>query len=75
MVRTHCLENNKNWDEATPLILSAAHETEQESHEFSPAELVFSYTVCGQLKLLKEQLLCTALTRQNLLAYISDFRE
>lgn len=57
MLRKHCLESQKDWDDAVPFVLFAAREAVQESLGFSPAELVFGHDVCGPLKLLKEQLL------------------
>lgn len=55
MLRTHCLESNKDWDEGVHLLLFAAREMVQESLGFSPAELVFAHTVRGPLKLLQEK--------------------
>ena len=54
MLRTYCLENNCDWDQGVHLLLFAARESVQESLGFSPFELVFSRTVRGPLKLLKE---------------------
>ena len=42
---------------------------------FSPAELVFGHTVRGPLKLLREQLTGVASPTQNVLDYVSAFRE
>lgn len=55
MLRAHCLEFSKDWDEGVHLLLFAAREVIQESLGFSPAELVFAHTVRGPLKLLKEK--------------------
>lgn len=48
----------------------------QESLGFSPAELVFGHTVCGPLRLLKENFLSdTDAPKENVLDYVSSFRE
>ena len=55
MIRTYCLEFQKDWDEGVHLLLFAAREAVQETLGFSPFELVFGHTVRGPLKLLKEK--------------------
>ncbi|XP_013419899.1 uncharacterized protein LOC106180458 [Lingula anatina] len=55
MIKTHCYQNEKDWDEGVHLVLFAAREAVQESPGFSPFELVFGHTVRGPLKLLKEK--------------------
>lgn len=45
MLRTYCLELNKDWGEGVHLLLFAAQEVVQKSLEFSPAELAFAHTV------------------------------
>ncbi len=57
MLRTYCLEYEKDWDEEVPLLLFAVRNTVQESLGFSPAELVFGHSPRGPLKMLQEQLL------------------
>lgn len=42
-----------------PFVLYAIRDAKQESLGFSPAELVFGHNVCGPLKVLQEQLVCT----------------
>ncbi|KAK0143189.1 Retrovirus-related Pol polyprotein from transposon 412 [Merluccius polli] len=54
ILKTFCLEFERDWDEGVPLALFAVREVVQESLGFSPAELVFGHTVRGPLKLLKE---------------------
>ena len=71
MLRTYCVEQEKEWDEGVHLVLFAAREAVQESLGFSPFELVFGRSVCGPLKLLKEQWLQEE-TTTNLLDYVSD---
>ena len=53
--------------------MSANREVVEESLGFSPSELVFSHTVPGPLKLLKDKWLGEE-TEQNLLDYVSNFR-
>jgi len=74
MIRTYCLEYEKDWDEGVHLLLFAAREAVQESLGFSPFELVFGRTVRGPLKLLKEKWLNDN-TDMNLLDYVSKFKE
>lgn len=48
----------------------------QESTGFSPAELVFGHNVHGPLRMLREKYLSeTASSNQNVLDYVSSFRE
>ena len=54
MIRSYCFDTEKDWDEGIHLLLFAVRESVQESLGFSPFELVFGHTVCGPLKLLKE---------------------
>lgn len=73
MLRSYCLESDKDWDEGVCLLLFAAHKAIQESLGFSPAELVFAHTVRGPLKLLQEEWMGDS-TPENLLDYVCDFR-
>lgn len=73
MLRTYCLEFQKEWDEGVHLQLFAIREVVQESLGFSPAELVFGHAVRGPLKLLREKWLDES-TERNLLDYVCDFR-
>uniref|UniRef100_A0A3Q2CRI2 ribonuclease H n=1 Tax=Cyprinodon variegatus TaxID=28743 RepID=A0A3Q2CRI2_CYPVA len=73
MLRTYCLEFEKDWDEGVHLQLFAIREVVQESLGFSPSDLVFAHTVRGPLRLLKEKWLCEK-SDQNLLDYVSNFR-
>lgn len=75
MLRTYCVDSEKEWDEGLPLLLFSVRETVQESLGFSPAELVFGHTVRGPLKLLKETWLSETKPLCNLLDYVSSFRE
>lgn len=54
MLKSFCLEFERDWDEGVPLALFAIREVVQESLGFSPSELVFGHTVRGPLKLLHE---------------------
>ena len=69
MIRTYCLDFEKDWDEGVHLLLFAARET----LGFSPFELVFGRTVRGPLQLLKEKWLNDE-TGTNLLDYVSKFK-
>ena len=73
MIRTYCLEFERDWDEGVHLLLFAAREAVQETLGFSPFELVFGRTVRGPLKLLKEKWLNDD-TDVSLLDYVSKFR-
>ncbi|CAB3980524.1 Retrovirus-related Pol poly, partial [Paramuricea clavata] len=74
MMRTYCLETEKDWDDGVHLLLFAARESVQESLGFSPFELVFGHTVRGPLNLLKEKLLSASGNSLDLSQYVSDFR-
>ena len=73
MIRTYCLDFEKDWDEGVHLLLFAAREAVQETLGFSPFELVFGRTVRGPLKLLKAKWLNDE-TDTNLLDYVSKFK-
>ena len=75
MIRTYCLDNEKDWDEGISLLLFAVRESVQESLGFSPFELVFGHSVRGPLKLLKENWLSENTEGLNLLDYVSKFRD
>lgn len=72
MLRTYCLEFEKDWDEGVHMHMFAIREVIQDLLGFSPSEVVFSHAVRGPLKLLKEKLLGEG-TEQNLLDYVSNF--
>ncbi len=76
MLRKHCLDTARDWDEGVPLVLFAVRETVQESLGFSPAELVFGHQVRGPLKVLKEHMLSVDSSPSvNILDYVSNFRD
>ncbi len=56
MLRTFCVEHEKEWDEHIPLLLFAVRNTTQASLGFSSSELVFGHTVRGPLKIQQEQI-------------------
>ena len=74
ILKTYCLENDKDWDEGVPLMLFARRESVQESLGFSPFELVFGQSVRGPLKLLKEQILNDIPAPINLLDFVSKMK-
>ena len=74
MSRTYCLDNEKDWGEAISLLFFAVRESVQESLGFSPFKLVFGHSICGPLKLLKENWLFENTESLNLFDYVSKFR-
>ena len=75
MIRTYCLDHNKDWDEGLPLLLLIAiREVVNESLGFSPFELVFGHTVRGPLTLVKEKWLHEKST-DNVLSHIIRLKE
>lgn len=74
MLRKHCFESQKDWDDAVPFVLFAAREAVQESLGYSPAELVFGHQVRGPLKLLKEQLLLPEGKVHSIPDYVAKLR-
>ena len=74
MIRTFCMQYERDWDDGIHFLLFAARESVQESFGFSPFELVFRHTVRGPLKLVKEKWLDEH-TGLNLLDYVSSFKE
>jgi len=75
MLRCYCTDSGKNWDEGVPLVLFGAREVIQESLGFSPFELVYGHVVRGPLLLCKEKMLGEMKGPQNLLQYVSDFKD
>ena len=75
MIRSYCLDTEKDWNEGIHLLLIAVRESVQESLGFSPFELVFGHTVREPLKLLKEKILSIDDSSLNLLQYVSDFKD
>ncbi|KAL2076889.1 hypothetical protein ACEWY4_027519 [Coilia grayii] len=74
MLKTYCLEFERDWDEGVPLALFAIREVVQESLGFSPAELVFGHSVRGPLKVLKEAWLTETTSYNDLADYVSKMR-
>ena len=74
MLKTYCMETEKQWDDGVPLLLFAMRDSVQESLGFTSFELVYGHSVRGPLQLLKERLLCED-TQTNVLEYVSTFRE
>lgn len=77
MLRTFCMEHEKEWDEHIPLLLFAVRNTTQASLGFSSSELVFGHTVRGLLKILQEQILSSSRMSPttSVLDYVSVFCE
>jgi hypothetical protein len=75
MMKTYCLEFQRDCDQGVHLLLFAAREAVQESLGFSAFELVFGHSVRGPLQLLKEKWLCDRADADlNLLDYVSGFK-
>ena len=55
MVRTFCLQYEKDWDDGVHLLLFAGRDDVQEFIGFSPFELVVGHTVSEPLQLVKEK--------------------
>ena len=75
ILRKYCLETGRDGDEGVPFALFAVREIVQESLGLSPADLVFGHTVRGPLRVLKDQLISGSASSQNVLTYVSRFRE
>ena len=75
MLRTFCVENQREWDEGVPFVMFAAREAMQESLGFSPFELVFGHSVRGPLKLIKEKWVDDAPIKHNLTEYVTSIRK
>ena len=75
MMRTYCLNYDKNWDEGVHLLLFAIHESIQDSLGFSLFELVFGHSVHGPLKVLKEAWMSNEELSVNLLRYVATFKQ
>ena len=75
MMKSYCLENGKDWDEGVHLLLFAVRDSVQESLGFSPYELIFGHQVRGPLTLLKEKWMNVEVDQNNLLDYVSTFKE
>lgn len=75
MLRTYCVETDKEWVDGLPLLMLAIRSTVQESLGFSPAELVFGHTVRGPLKLISEQFQSKDPPSVPILEYVNVFRE
>ena len=55
MIRSYCVDTEKDWDECIHLLLFAVRDSVTESLGLRPFELVFGHTVRGPLKLLIEK--------------------
>ena len=75
MMKSYCLENGKDWDEGVHLLLFAVRDSVQESLGFSPYELIFGHQVRGPLTLLKEKWMNVEVDQNNLLDYVSTFKD
>lgn len=53
-LRKFCLEHERDWDQAIPLVLFAFREVPSEALGFSPNELVFGHQVRGPLAVVRD---------------------
>ncbi|KAL2103146.1 hypothetical protein ACEWY4_000014 [Coilia grayii] len=74
MLKSFCLEFERDWDEGVLLALFAVREVVQESLGFSPSELVFGHTVRGPLRLLQESWLTETNACLSLTEYVLKMR-
>ena len=54
MLRTYCLEHDKDWDSGVHFLLFSVRDSVHESLGFTPFELIFGHNVPTPLKMLKE---------------------
>ncbi|KAL2102544.1 hypothetical protein ACEWY4_001712 [Coilia grayii] len=74
MLKTYCLEFQRDWDEGVPMAQFAIREVVQESLGFSPAELVFGHSVRGPLKIVRDAWLTDSTRYHDLSDYVSKMR-
>lgn len=55
LLRSYCIELNKDWEEGHPWLMLAAREVTQDSLGFSPNDLVFGHAVRGPLATLFDE--------------------
>lgn len=75
MLRKHCHDPQKVWDNGVPLVLFAAREVVQESLGFCPAALVFGHEVRGPLTVLKEHLVIPERVVKSIPEYVAKLKE
>lgn len=75
MLTKFCHATGRDWNESVPFVPFAIKDARQESLGFSPAELVFGHNVCGPLKVMKEQFVCSASARLHVSDFGSQCRE
>jgi len=75
MMRTYCLDCDKNGGEGVHVLLFAVCESIQDSIGFNLFELVFGHSVRGPLKVLKEAWMSNEEPSVNLLEYVTTFKQ
>ncbi len=78
MIKTYCVGYSNDWDVAMPFLLFAIRDSVNETTGFSPFELVYGHQVRGPLKMVKEQLLPSALPTDapsGVLQYVESFKD
>lgn len=74
LLRSYCVQMERDWEEGLPWLMLGAREVTQESTGFSCNELVFGHTVRGPLNLLYDQWK-DAEPPKNLIDYVNGFRQ
>ncbi len=78
MIKTYCASYSGDWDVAMPFLLFAIRDSVNEATGFSPFELVYGHQVRGLLKMVKDQLLCSAGSGEaagGVLQYVASFQD
>lgn len=70
---TYWLDHQYDWNEDIPFLMFTAHKSVQEFLRFNLFELIFGYSVCSPLKVLKEGWLWVDPTTENFMDYLSQF--
>uniref|UniRef100_A0A3B4TE40 Gypsy retrotransposon integrase-like protein 1 n=1 Tax=Seriola dumerili TaxID=41447 RepID=A0A3B4TE40_SERDU len=73
LLRSYCVQMDRDWEEGLPWLMLAARDVTQESTGFSPNDLVFGHTVRGPLTVLSDQWK-EAEPPKNLIDYVNGFR-
>ncbi len=78
MIKTYCASYSGDWDVAMPFLLFAIRDSVNEATGFSPFELAYGHQVRGPLKMVKDQLLCSAGSAEaagGVLQYVASFQD
>ena len=75
MLRSFCLDHQKDWDQAIPYVLFAVREVPTESLGFSPNDLVFGHRVRGPLDVVRDKWCGEQPGPESMLEYVLKSRE